>query len=43
LIVNPEATRAQFEGAAVFATSIARYGQITAKNGAVGLQGQRNA
>jgi isoquinoline 1-oxidoreductase beta subunit len=35
LVVNPEATRAQFEGAAVFATSIVRSGQITATNGAV--------
>ena len=35
LVVNPEATRAQFEGAAVFGTSIARSGEITAKNGAI--------
>jgi isoquinoline 1-oxidoreductase beta subunit len=35
LVVNPEATRAQFEGAAVFGTSIVRSGEITAKNGAV--------
>jgi isoquinoline 1-oxidoreductase beta subunit len=35
LVVNPEATRAQFEGAAVFGTSIVRSGQITAKNGAI--------
>ncbi|HVO60330.1 MAG TPA: molybdopterin cofactor-binding domain-containing protein [Terriglobales bacterium] len=34
-VVNPELTRAQFEGAAVFATSLARYGEITAKNGAI--------
>src|ERR1700675_1090920 len=35
LIVNPEAPRAQFEGAAVFGASIVRSGEITAKNGAV--------
>jgi isoquinoline 1-oxidoreductase subunit beta len=35
LVVNPEATRAQFEGAAVFGTSVARSGEITAKNGAI--------
>ena len=35
LVVNPEATRAQFEGAAVFGTSIVRSGEITAKNGAI--------
>jgi isoquinoline 1-oxidoreductase subunit beta len=35
LVVNPEATRSQFEGAAVFGTSLARSGEITAKNGAV--------
>jgi isoquinoline 1-oxidoreductase beta subunit len=35
LVVNPEATRAQFEGAATFATSIVRTGQITATNGAI--------
>ena len=35
LVVNPEATKAQFEGAAVFGTSIVRYGEITAKAGAV--------
>jgi isoquinoline 1-oxidoreductase subunit beta len=34
-VVNPELTRAQFEGAAVFGTSLARYGEITAKNGAI--------
>src|ERR1700746_79773 len=33
LVVNPEATRAQFEGAAVFGTRIVRSGAITAKNG----------
>jgi isoquinoline 1-oxidoreductase beta subunit len=35
LVVNPEATRAQFEGAAVFGTSIARSGAITATNGVI--------
>ena len=35
LVVNPEATRSQFEGAAVFGTSIVRSGEITAKNGAI--------
>ncbi len=35
LVVNPEVTKAQFEGAAVFGTSVARSGEITAKNGAI--------
>lgn len=35
LLVNPEVTRAQFEGAAVFGTSIVRSGEITAKNGVI--------
>ena len=35
LVVNPEATRSQFEGAAVFGTSIVRSGEITAKNGII--------
>jgi isoquinoline 1-oxidoreductase beta subunit len=35
IIVNPEMVRQQFEGAAVFGTSIARTGEITATNGAV--------
>src|SRR2546422_276063 len=35
LVVNPEATRAQFEGAAVFGTSIVRSGEITAKDGVI--------
>ena len=35
LVVNPDAIRAQFEGAAVFGTSIARSGEITARNGAI--------
>jgi isoquinoline 1-oxidoreductase beta subunit len=35
LITNPEAARAQFEGGAVFGTSIALSGAITATNGAI--------
>src|SRR6266404_6371796 len=35
LVVNPEATRAQFEGAAVFGTRIARTGEITATKGVI--------
>jgi isoquinoline 1-oxidoreductase beta subunit len=35
LVVNPEATRAQFEGAAVFGTSIVRSGEITATKGTI--------
>src|ERR1700693_1784052 len=35
LIVNPEATRAQFEGAAVFGTSVGGRGGITATKGAI--------
>ena len=35
LVVNPEVTRAQFEVATVFGTSVARSGEITAKNGAI--------
>src|SRR5260370_3697555 len=35
LVVNPEATRAQFQGAAVLCTSVARTGQITATEGAI--------
>ncbi|HTV59382.1 MAG TPA: molybdopterin cofactor-binding domain-containing protein [Verrucomicrobiae bacterium] len=35
LVTNPEATKAQFEGAAVFGASIVRSGEITATNGAV--------
>jgi|SRR5579875_442513 len=35
LVVNPEAVRAQFQGAAVFATSLARTGEITATNGVI--------
>jgi isoquinoline 1-oxidoreductase beta subunit len=34
-VVNPETVRAQFEGAAVFGTSIARSGEITATAGVV--------
>src|SRR5260370_5912608 len=35
LVVNPEATRAQFEAPAVFATSVARTGEITATEGVI--------
>ena len=35
IVVNPEATRAQFEGAVPFGTSIVRSGEITAKNGVI--------
>lgn len=35
MIVNPDVVRAQFEGAAVFGTSIARSGAITATNGRI--------
>src|SRR6266481_500949 len=35
LVVNPEATRAQFEGAAVFGASVARTGEITATKGVI--------
>jgi isoquinoline 1-oxidoreductase beta subunit len=35
LVVSPDTVRAQFEGAAVFGTSIARTGAITATNGAI--------
>jgi isoquinoline 1-oxidoreductase subunit beta len=35
LVVNPEVTKAQFEGAAVFGTSVARTGEITAKAGVI--------
>jgi len=35
IVVNPEAVRAQFEGAVVFGTSIVRTGEITAKNGVI--------
>jgi isoquinoline 1-oxidoreductase beta subunit len=34
-VVNPEATRAQFEGAAVFGTSVVKSGEITATNGVI--------
>ena len=34
-IVNPEMARQQFEGAATFSTSLAFFGEITAKNGAI--------
>ena len=32
---DPEVTRAQFEGAVVFGTSVARSGEITARNGVI--------
>jgi isoquinoline 1-oxidoreductase beta subunit len=35
LVVNPEATCNQFEGAAVFGNSLARFGEITATNGVI--------
>jgi isoquinoline 1-oxidoreductase beta subunit len=35
VVVNPDMVRSQFQGAAVFGTSIARTGEITATNGAV--------
>jgi isoquinoline 1-oxidoreductase beta subunit len=35
LVVNPEVTKAQFEGAAVFGTSVVRSGEITAKAGVI--------
>ncbi len=35
LIVNPMLVRTQFEGAAVFGTSVARSGEITATNGVI--------
>ena len=34
-IIHPDRVRAQFEGAAVFGTSIAMLGEITAKNGQI--------
>ena len=34
-IVNPEGMRKQYEGAAVFGTSLARFGEITAANGVI--------
>ncbi|MGH9594956.1 MAG: molybdopterin cofactor-binding domain-containing protein, partial [Bryobacteraceae bacterium] len=35
LIANPDRVRAQFEGASVFGTSVALFGEITATNGRV--------
>jgi isoquinoline 1-oxidoreductase beta subunit len=35
IVANPEMVRSQFEGAAVFGTSIARTGEITATNGII--------
>jgi len=34
-VVSPDSVRNQMEGAAVFATSLAKYGEITAANGAI--------
>jgi isoquinoline 1-oxidoreductase subunit beta len=34
-VVNPDSVRNQMEGAAVFATSLAKYGEITATNGVI--------
>ncbi len=34
-VVNPDTLRSQFEGAAVFGTSLALFSEITAKNGAI--------
>ena len=34
-VVHPDRVRAQMEGAAVFGTSLALYGEITARNGAI--------
>jgi isoquinoline 1-oxidoreductase beta subunit len=34
-VVNPEALRSQFEGAAVFGNSLAMFSEITAKNGVI--------
>ena len=41
LVVNPDRVRAQFEGAAVFGTSLAMMGEITAANGKI-VQGNFN-
>jgi len=35
IVANPDMVRSQFQGAAVFGTSIARTGEITATNGAI--------
>jgi len=35
IVANPDMVRSQFEGAAVFGTSLARTGQITATNGVI--------
>jgi isoquinoline 1-oxidoreductase beta subunit len=35
LVVNPEATRAQFEGAAAFGVSVVRSGEVTATKGVI--------
>jgi isoquinoline 1-oxidoreductase subunit beta len=35
IVANPDMVQSQFQGAAVFGTSIARYGEITATNGVI--------
>ena len=35
IVANPDMVRSQFQGAAVFGTSVARAGEITATNGAI--------
>jgi isoquinoline 1-oxidoreductase beta subunit len=35
IVANPDMVQSQFQGAAVFGTSIARTGEITARNGAI--------
>ncbi len=35
IVANPDMVQSQFEGAAVFGTSIARTGEITATNGVI--------
>jgi isoquinoline 1-oxidoreductase beta subunit len=42
MIINPDRVKAQFEGAAVFGTSIALMGEITAQNGVVDQQNFHN-
>jgi isoquinoline 1-oxidoreductase beta subunit len=41
-IVNPDLTRAQFEGAAVFGTSVVRTGEITATKGVINQSNFQN-
>ena len=42
MVINPDRVRAQFEGSAVFGTSIALMGEITADNGVVEQQNFHN-